>query len=153
MGITDVPITELKTQIGKEASVSDWFEITQERVDAFGEAIEDRQWIHCDVERAKAGPFGGTIVHGPLLISLMGHLTGGVDTIPEGVKFFMHYGFDRVRFINPVPVGARIRVRAVLSDFTDKGGGRYLMKMTNTLELEGLDKPACVAESLALIVT
>ena len=153
MGITDVPITDLKNQIGQETGLSVWFEITQARVDAFGDAIGDRQWIHCDVEQAKAGPFGGTIVHGPLLISLIGHLSGGVDTIPEGVKFFMHYGFDKVRFINPVPVGVRIRNRSVLSDFTDKGGGRYLMKVNNTIEVEGSDKPACVAESLALIVT
>jgi len=151
--MTAIPIAELKDRIGQETSRSDWFEITQERVNAFGQCIEDRQWIHCDVEKAKAGPFGGTIVHGPLLISLLGHLSGGVDTIPEGIKFFMHYGFDKVRFINPVPVGARIRNRAVLTDFTDKGQGRYLMKVTNTIEVEGLDKPAVVAESLALIVT
>jgi len=153
MGITDVPIAALKKKVGQETHLSDWFEITQERVDAFGEAIEDRQWIHCDVEKAKAGPFGGTIVHGPLLISLLGHLGGGVDTIPEGIKFFMHYGFDKVRFINPVPVGARVRNRSVLMDFIDKGQGRYLLKVKNTIEVEGSDKPACIAESLALIVT
>ncbi|MBW2322494.1 MAG: MaoC family dehydratase [Deltaproteobacteria bacterium] len=146
-------MTELKKNIGQETGLSDWFEITQERVDAFAEAIEDRQWIHCDVEKAKAGPFGGTIVHGPLLISLLGHLGGGVDSIPKGIKFFMHYGFDKVRFINPVPVGARIRNRSVLLDFIDKGQGRYLLKVQNTIEVEDFDKPACVTESLALIVT
>lgn len=153
MDLTQTPVTELKNHIGQETGVSDWFEITQERVDNFGESIADRQWIHCDVEKSKQGPFGGTIVHGPLLISLIGHLSGGVDTIPEGVQFFMAYGYDRIRFINPVPVGSRVRNRAFFLDFNDKGGGRYLMKVRNTIEVEGLDKPACVADSLVLIVT
>ncbi|MFO7962824.1 MAG: MaoC family dehydratase [Desulfobacterales bacterium] len=153
MALNMIPIHELKNHIGEKIHLSDWFEITQERVDAFGEAIEDRQWIHCDVERSKAGPFGGTIVHGPLMLSLLGHLSGGVDTIPEGIEFFMAYGYDKVRFLAPVPVGSRVRNRGVLSDVTEKGGGRYVMKVTNTLEVEGSNKPAMVAEVLGLVVT
>ena len=136
MVLDNIPVHELKEHIGEEIHLSDWFEISQQRVDDFGEAIEDRQWIHCDVERSKTGPFGGTIVHGPLMLSLMGHLSGGVDTIPEGIEFFMAYGYDKVRFLSPVPVD-----------------GRYVMKVTNTLEVEGSEKPAMVAEVLGLIVT
>ena len=153
MALGNIPVYELKEHIGEEIHLSDWFEITQQRVDDFGEAIEDRQWIHCDVERSKTGPFGGTIVHGPLMLSLMGHLSGGVDTIPEGIEFFMAYGYDKVRFLSPVPVGSRVRNRGVLKDVVEKGEGRYVMKVTNTLEVEGSEKPAMVAEVLGLIVT
>ena len=153
MGDISTGIEALKNSVGKEMGLSDWFEVTQERVDKFGAAIKDRQWIHCDVEKAKAGPFGATIVHGPLLISLIGHLSGGVDTIPDGIKFFMHYGFDKVRFISPVMVGSRIRNRSRMEDFINKGDGKYLMKIMNTIEVEGAHKPACIAESLGLVVT
>ena len=146
-------LSQLQARIDQPNPPSDWFEITQQRVDDFGEAIEDRQWIHCDVERSKTGPFGGTIVHGPLMLSLVGHLSGGVDTIPEGIKFFMVYGYDKVRFLSPVPVGSRVRNRGVLTDIVEKGDGRYVMKVTNTLEVEGSRKPAMVAEVLGLIVT
>jgi len=108
MGITDVLITELKKNIGQETGLSDWFEITQERVDAFAEAIEDRQWIHCDVEKAKAGPFGGTIVHGPLLISLLGHLGSPFHQSGSGRRPnqepFRSFGFYRQR---PRPVSVK----------------------------------------------
>ena len=153
MVLDNISVRELKEHIGEEIHLSDWFEITQQRVDDFGEAIEDRQWIHCDVERSKTGPFGGTIVHGPLMLSLMGYLSGGVDTIPEGIKFFMAYGYDKVRFLSPVPVGSRVRNRGVLTDVVEKSDGNYVMKVTNTLEVEGAQKPAMVAEVLGLIVT
>lgn len=153
MALHNIAVHELKQHIGEQIHLSDWFEITQQRVDDFGEAIKDRQWIHCDVERSKAGPFGGTIVHGPLMLSLLGHLSGGVDTIPPGIQFFMAYGYDKVRFLSPVRVGSRVRNRGVLTGVTEKGNGRYVMKVTNTLEVEGSEKPAMVAEVLGLIVT
>jgi acyl dehydratase len=87
------------------------------------------------------------------MLSLLGHLSGGVDTIPPGIQFFMAYGYDKARFLAPVQVGSRVRNRGILTDVAEKGGGRYVMKVTNTLEVEGSEKPAMVAEVLGLIVT
>ena len=113
----DVPVEDLKNYIGKEISVSDWFEIDQDRVNQFAACTEDPQWIHTDEERAKRGPFGGTIVHGLLMVSLVpGFLKDNFDFNLTGVSMFINYGFNKIRFIAPVRVGSRIRVIFVRSE-------------------------------------
>jgi acyl dehydratase len=146
-------LEELKGMVGKEVGVSDWFAVEQPRVNAFAECTEDRQWIHVDVEKAKLGPFGKTIAHGYLTLSMLSYFNGQTAVFPTGIKMAINYGLNKVRFLTPVPVGARIRNRAVLKEVTDKGGGRILMCTENTVEIEGVDKPAMVAETLAMMFT
>lgn len=153
MGKIDVPIENVKDYVGKEIAVSDWFEIDQGRVNSFAGCTEDRQWIHTDVEKAKAGPFGGTIAHGLLMISFIPEfLTNNLIFNMTGFSMFINYGFEKIRFLTPVKVGSRIRIRFLLTEFTDKGNGRYLLRIPCTFELEGSEKPACVAEFLAMFV-
>ncbi len=140
--------------IGQELGVSDWITIDQDRVNAFADCTIDHQWIHVDQERAAASPLGGTIAHGYLTLSLLTTLTESVGVVPEGnIAMALNYGTDKVRFLNPVPVGSRIRLRSVLGDITEKGGGRYLFKINNTVEIEGVDKPAMIADTLFMIFT
>src|SRR3954449_13596206 len=140
---------ELKSRIGEELGVSDWHEVTQERIDAFAEATEDHQWIHVDAERAADTPFGGTIAHGLYTLSLGPKFSYALFSL-EGFTFGLNYGYDRVRFPAPVPVGSRVRMRATLSKVEDVAGGLQLT-VTQTFEVEGSEKPACVAESLARV--
>jgi acyl dehydratase len=142
-------IGELKAKVGEELGVSDWVEVTQEDVDAVAEATGDDQWIHVDPERAKDTPFGGTIAHGLYTLSLGPSLSYAMFSI-EDVAFGLNYGYDRVRFPAPVPVGSRVRMRATLSSVDDIAGG-VQTKITQTFEVEGLEKPVCVAESLSRI--
>jgi len=139
-------IDEIRAQEGRELGVSDWREVTQEDIDAFAEVTGDHQWIHVDVERAKQTPFGGTIAHGYYTLSLASVLQDEIFEV-TGVDFALNYGANRVRFPAPLPVGSRVRMRAVLSDVEDVAGG---IRVTNTLifEREGGDKPVCVAETL-----
>jgi len=138
----------MQATIGAEANVGDWFEVTQERIDDFADATLDHQFIHVDVERAAQTPFGGTIAHGFLTLSLLVHLS---TTIPsdvgpmEGVLMGVNYGLNKVRFINPVPAGARIRASSQTSDVVLKGNA-VDMTRTMTVEIEGQDKPALIAE-------
>ncbi len=148
----EIKVEELTKLVGKEIGVSDWFEITQDRVNDFAKCTLGNQWIHVDAEQAKKSPFGGTITQGTLLISLLYHLTIDFAIIPTNISFSLNYGFDKVRFLSPVPVGSRIRIKAAVSDFTDKGDGRFLLKIVNTFEVEGAEKPACIAEVLAMFV-
>ena len=153
MAKKDVPVEDLKNYLGKEISVSDWFEIDQERVNQFAVCTEDPQWIHVDVEKAKDGPFGGTIVHGLLLVSLVPpFFTGNLEFNMTGASMFLNYGFNKIRFIAPVKVGSRIRIRFVPTEFQEKGSGRYLVTVSCTFDVEGSEKPACVAEFLAMFV-
>ena len=145
-----VTVEELKGMVGQEIGVSDWFEITQDRINAFAECTEDRQWIHVNEEMAKNGPFGTTIAHGYLILSLLSYFGASSRVFPAGIKMAINYGLNRVRFVSPVPVGSRIRNRAVLKEVTEKGEGRILMVTENTVEIEGQEKPAMVAESLAM---
>jgi len=147
-----VSLDELKKMVGQEIGVSDWFEITQDRINAFAECTEDRQWIHVNEEMAKNGPFGTTIAHGYLLLSLLSFFSYQNRVFPTGIKMAVNYGLNRVRFINPVPVGSKVRNRAVLKDVTEKGQGRILMTTENTVEIEGREKPAMVAESLGMLM-
>lgn len=145
----------LSEHIGADQPPTDWFKVTQDQIDQFADVTMDHQWIHVDTERAKQGPFGTTIAHGHLTLSIMGHLPRSTaDTgLPkiEGQKMGINYGFDRVRFPSPVKVGAKIRAQRTLRRVEIKGG--MLETMTEVVvEIEGQDKPACVAESLGRIV-
>ena len=126
-------------------------EITQERVNLFADATGDHQWIHVDPERAKDGPFGGTIAHGYLTLALLAP-TGMEILVPRvRAKQILNYGLDKVRFLAPVLAGKRVRNRIKLAAAEDKGGGRWLLSLENTVEIEGSDKPALVATTLAMV--
>ena len=145
---------KVKDLIGKEVGVSDWVKIDQERIDKFADCTEDFQWIHVDEERAAKGAFGKTIAHGFLTLSLIPRFASCVKLPLEGLKREMsiNYGLNKVRFINPVPVGSNIRVRVVLKDAAEKSPGRFLFTYIYTFEIEGQEKPACVAEQLGMLV-
>jgi len=144
----------MSKRIGEQTSQSDWFEITQDRINEFADVTMDHQWIHVDVDQAKNGPFGAPIAHGHLTLSLMGHLPRAAPASGsglEGQKLGINYGFDRVRFPAPVPVGARIRTTSTLKRVEIKGG--MLETMTEVVvQVEGQEKPACVAKSLGRLV-
>lgn len=140
---------ELPQHLGQEVALSEWVEITQERINAFAHATGDHQFIHVDAEQAAVGPFGTTIAHGFLTLSLLaGEFMnrGGAPNI-QGVRLTVNYGLNRVRFIAPVPVGSRLRNRAILQD-AQPGAGYIQITVLNTIELEGSDKPAATAESV-----
>ena len=154
--MTPVAPSALSGLIGTEVGVSDWITVDQARIDAFADITEDRQFIHVDPEAAKATPFGGTIAHGFLTLSLLSRMSfDGVAPL-EGVVMGVNYGFDKVRFLAPVPSGARVRARFKLLGADDKGanGGvaRWLLKHEVTVEIEGGDKPALIAEWLGMQV-
>jgi len=136
---------------GEEVICSDWLEIDQERVDQFAACTGDHQWIHVDEARAAEGPYERTIAHGFLLLSLVNFFRGESDFISEDIKMSVNYGLNRVRFLTPVMVGSRIRDRAVLTEVEKKSSNRVLVTVTHTFEIEGEDKPACVAEVLSLV--
>lgn len=136
---------ELLAKVGEEVGVGDWFEMTQDRIDQFADATDDHQWIHVDPERAAAGPFGTTIAHGFLTLSMIVSLAPRL-MVPN-VAMSINYGLDRVRFISPVPSGSRIRARTRLLEVKEVSGGLQL-KNEITIELEGSEKPAAVVESL-----
>ena len=144
----------MTARIGESDPPTDWFEIDQQRIDDFADVTMDHQWIHVDVERAKAGPFGAPIAHGHLTLSIMGHLPRSQkfeETRLEGQKLGINYGFNRVRFPAPVPVGARLRMHSTLKSVEIKGGMLEVMNEV-VVEVEGQDKPCCVAESLGRMV-
>lgn len=136
--------TELESAIGTHLGYSEWLEITQERINLFADATSDHQWIHVDPERAAKGLFGTTIAHGYLTLSLAVLFVDQVLTV-EGVSMGINYGTNKVRFISPVPVGSRLRAGAVLAGVENFGGGRQVT-LDLTFEIEGVDKPACVAQ-------
>jgi acyl dehydratase len=144
-------LRKLKAMLGREVGLSDWFVVTQERIDAFAAATEDRQWIHVDPERAARSPLGGTVAHGFLLLSLVPHFNLTNEVFTGHFRMAVNYGLDRVRFPHPVRAGARVRNRAVLKSIEKRGFRRVLVMVENTVELEGADKPAMVADVLALI--
>lgn len=141
-------LEELRRQIGREVGVSDWLPVTQERIDLFAEATEDRQWIHVDPARAAAeSPFGGTVAHGFLTLSLLPRLAGETLVLPK-TKLVVNYGLNRVRFPAPVRAGQRIRAHFAPTAIEDIPGGVQLT-WTVTIEAEGSEKPACVAETVS----
>ncbi|WP_238009278.1 MaoC family dehydratase [Dactylosporangium sp. AC04546] len=142
---------ELLAAVGEHLGYSDWREVAQERVNLFADATDDHQWIHVDPERAAAGPFGTTIAHGYLTLSLLPGLVSEVYTV-EGVKMGINYGLDKVRFPAPVPVGSRIRAGVEILVADDLGEGWLQLKNRVTIEREGSEKPVCVAESLVRLL-
>lgn len=147
-----VPVAELKNYIGKELGRSEWFTVDQQRVDQFADCTGDHQFIHIDQEKAAQTPFGGTIAHGFLSLSLMPMLMGDLLVRPEGMKMGINYGLDSLRFIQPVRVGARVRLAVTLLDVYEKNPGQWLLKSRAVMEIEGVEKPAYIAETLALCV-
>jgi acyl dehydratase len=142
-------VAELRGLVGQEVGVSDWFTLTQERINAFAEVIEDRQWIHCDTDRARAeSPYGTTIAHGFLTLSLLGHLLSQAVRVHGPFSRKINYGLNRVRFPAPVPAGGRIRARCTLGAVEEVPGGLQLTWVV-TMECEGQPKPVMVAESLS----
>ncbi|GHJ38639.1 MaoC family dehydratase [Streptomyces sp. TS71-3] len=138
---------ELRAAVGERLGYSDWLEIDQKRVDLFAEATGDHQWIHVDPEKAAAGPFGTTIAHGYLTLSLLPTLVPQVMLV-EGVTMGINYGTNKVRFPAPVPVGSRLRATAELTEVADVAGGLQVT-LTVTVQREGQEKPVCVAESVS----
>lgn len=137
---------------GRVFPPSEWLEITQQRVDRFADATGDHQFIHVDPERASATPFGGTIAHGFLTLSLIPALTGPNLAGVEGLVMAINYGSDQVRFLQPVRVGSRIRACQEILESAEKRPGRWLLKSRVTVEIEGADRPALVADTLALLI-
>jgi acyl dehydratase len=144
-------LKEMQAQLGKEIFVSDWTQVTQAQINQFADSTKDHQWIHVDEAKAAAGPFGKTIAHGFLTLSHLPFFSYQVPLKATGSKMSINYGLDKVRFLNPVTSGSKIRDRIVMSGVEEKPGNRLLIKQTHTIEIEGQDKPACIAEALAMI--
>lgn len=143
-------LDEVQAAAGDEIGTSDWKHITQEQVNDFADATGDHQWIHVDVERAKEGPFGQTIAHGYLTLALLPMFSAQVFSLETpGAK--LNYGINKVRFPNPVPVGAKVRARISFGDVTDIPTGKQLIQKY-VIEVEGQEKPACVAETVVLLL-
>jgi acyl dehydratase len=151
--MSDLTMANVKDRVGSELGVSRWLLVDQERIDRFAECTEDRQWIHLDVERAKReSPFKRPIAHGYLTLSLLGSLSIEVGVVPSDAGAGFNYGLDKVRFLAPVPAGARVRLRVSLDSFEDKSDGQLLIRTKNVIEIENSDKPALVADALALLI-
>jgi acyl dehydratase len=147
-----VKAEDLPKLAGKELPPSEWMEITQERVNQFAEATNDFQFIHVDPERAAQTPFGGPIAHGFLSLSLLSYLNAQTAIFPENLAMGINYGSDKVRYLMPVRVGQRIRSRQTVLEVTEKKPGQWLMKTAVTVEIEGEETPALVAEILSMLV-
>lgn len=144
-------LDDLRAHCGKEIGVSSWLLIDQARIDAFAEATEDRQFIHTDPAAAALTPFGGTIAHGFLSLSLLSRMAAEAALLPDGLKMAVNYGFDRVRFLAPVRSGARVRGRFTLDSVEQKAPGQLLLRHTVTIEIEDEEKPALTAVWLGLM--
>ena len=149
-----MPITSLhdiRSRVGDEVGVSSWLTVDQARIDAFADTTEDRQFIHVDPEAAAQTPFGGTVAHGFLSLSMLSRMAAEAMLIPDSVTMAVNYGLDRVRFIAPVKSGQRIRGRFVLDSIEEKAPGQLLLRHSVTVEIEGVDKPALTAQWLGLL--
>ena len=145
-----VPVAQLQDYVGKELGRSEWLTIDQQRINQFAECTGDHQFIHVDPVKAKHTPFGSTIAHGFLSLSLIPVLLEKLMLSPEGMKMAVNYGLDSVRFIQPVKVNSQVRLKVDLAEVTEKRPGQWLLKAIATLEIEGEEKPAYIAESLSL---
>ena len=146
-------LDDIRAKIGQPIGTSDWIEVAQNRIDEFADATEDRQFIHVDPEAAAQTPFGGTIAHGFLSLSLLSRMAADVMQVPDTTKMAVNYGLDRVRFIAPVRAGKRVRGHFTLAAADDKAPGQLLLRHNVTVEIEGEAKPALTAEWLGLIFT
>ena len=153
MALTTHSVATLSDWIGKELGTSKWVTVDQNRINEFAHCTGDHQWIHVDVERAKKeSPFGGPVAHGYLTLALLATMSMDIGVVPKDAVAAFNYGLDKVRFLAPVKAGARLRNRVTLAEVTDQGKGRKLVKLVNTVEIEGESKPALIAETLAVLV-
>jgi acyl dehydratase len=152
MAVKVVPREEMLNYVGHKFEPGEWIEITQDRINTFADCTEDHQFIHVDEEAAKNTPFGTTIAHGFLTLSLLSKMAEGNGIVPENVVMGLNYGFDKVRFLAPVKSGKRVRANSEISDITEKDGGRFLIKQTISVEIEGEETPALIAEWLTMVV-
>jgi acyl dehydratase len=153
MAIADYGMATAAQFVGRELGASDWVVVDQDRIDRFAACTGDRQWIHVDVERARReSPFGGPIAHGYLTLSLVAAMVMELGIVPPDAAGGLNYGLDKVRFIAPVKAGARVRARASMASAEPQNGGRVLLKLHCTLEIEGEAKPALVAEVLCMLI-
>jgi len=144
---------KLKGSVGQVVGVSDWLVVDQKRIDQFAECTDDHQWIHVDIEKAAKGPFGKTIAHGFLTLSLISGMSNCIQ-LPfdkSEVQMSINYGLNKVRFLNPVPVNSKVRTRVTLAGVEEKAPGRILLTYSHAIEIEGQTKPACAAETLAMV--
>jgi acyl dehydratase len=146
-------LDDILGKVGQSVGVSDWIEVTQDRIDAFADATEDRQFIHVDPATAAQTPFGGTIAHGFLSLSLLSRMAADVMMVPDTTRMAVNYGLDRVRFIAPVRAGKRVRGHFTLDAADHKAPGQLLLNHTVTVEIEGEERPALTAQWLGLIFT
>ena len=147
-----VPLGEFLQLAGRELGPSSWFVIDQERIDRFADVTLDDQFIHSDPERAAQTPLGSTIAHGFLTLSLLSHLSREIAVVPEGVQMAFNYGLDRLRFLQPVKSGSRVRLRTRILEVKEKTPGRLLARAEATVEIEGEERPALVARTLVMYV-
>lgn len=145
-----IKVNELDDYLDKHLDAGDWFTVDQASINHFAEVTCDHQFIHIDEEKAKQTPFGGTIAHGFLTLSLLTHLVGDAGITPEGSKVMVNYGFDKVRFLMPVAAGKRVRANCKLLEAAEKKPGRHLLKTEVSIELEGEETPALIAEWLVM---
>jgi acyl dehydratase len=149
----DYTMTTAPQFVGRELGVTEWMTVGQDRIDQFAACTGDHQWIHVDVERAKReSPFAGPIAHGYLVLSLVAAMVMELGVVPPDAATALNYGLDKVRFIAPVKAGARVRMRAGLASAEPQSGGRVLLKLQSTLEIEGEAKPALIAEVLGMLI-
>jgi len=142
---------ELAAAVGTEIGVSDWIEISQDQINTFADVTDDHQFIHIDPERAaKETPFGGTIAHGFLTLSMLSSMAAGTTIVIDGIVMGINYGFEKVRFLTPVRAGKRVRGRFSLADAVERNPGQWMLKYDVTVEIEGEDKPALMAQWLTL---
>ena len=146
-------LDEIRSRLGQETGVSGWLKVDQERITAFADATEDRQFIHVDPDAAARTPFGGTVAHGFLTLSLLSRMAAEAMLIPDSVRMIVNYGLDRVRFLAPVRSGKRVRGRFTLDGLDEKQPGQILLRHLVTVEIEGEDKPALSAVWLTLLFT
>jgi len=146
-------VGEIDSRVGQEIGVSGWLTVDQERITAFADATEDRQFIHVDPEAAARTPFGGTIAHGFLTLSLLSRMAAETILVPDTAKMVVNYGLDRVRFLAPVRSGKRVRGRFILDGVEEKAPGQILLRHTVSVEIEDEDKPALLAVWLTLLFT
>jgi acyl dehydratase len=153
MTILDYTMTTAPQFVGRELGTSEWLTVSQDRIDQFAACTGDRQWIHVDVERSKReSPFGAPIAHGYLSLSLVATMIMELGVVPPDAATALNYGLDKVRFITPVKAGARVRLRASLASAELQSGGRMVLKLDSTLEIEGETKPALIAEVLCMLI-
>ena len=144
---------ELASLIGQEVGVSDWITVEQDRINTFADVTEDHQFIHVDEAKAKFTPFGTTIAHGFLTLSLLSKFSEQASVALEGVKMGMNYGFEKVRFLSPVPVGSKVRGRFTIKDAVEKRPGQFLITYEVTVDIDGGEKPALIADWLGMQFT